>query len=241
VPPRERGLSFGAVAETYDRFRPPYLAALLDRAQEVLALTADARILDLGAGTGRLTRELAKRFASVVAVEPDEEMRALIDVGTVLAGTAEAIPVDSGSFDAVYAGEAFHWFDTQRAVAEIARVLAPGGGLAIVSTHWWETDPPLPETAERPFRRALERFPSRPATDWDAFVASPFEPLREEPFEEELTVDADTLLAMYSTVSSTASLGDMERAELLARVRPLLVGPYRLPLKHTLRWTRLRA
>jgi SAM-dependent methyltransferase len=232
-------LSFGAVAGAYDRFRPPYLAPLLDRAQEALALTADARVLDLGAGTGRLTRELARRFASVFAVEPDAEMRAFIDVGTVLAGTAEKIPLDHETLDAVFAGEAFHWFDTQKAIGEIARVLVPGGGLAIVSTHWWETEPPLPEAVTRPFREALERFPSRPGTDWDAFAASPFERLREEPFEEALTVDADTLLALYSTVSSVASLEDDARAALLGRVRPLLTGPYRLPLKHTLRWTRL--
>ena len=74
----------------------------------------DARVLDLAAGTGRLTHELALRFAHVVAVEPNDAMRALIADGEVLAGTAEAIPLDDASVDAVFVGEAFHWFDTSR-------------------------------------------------------------------------------------------------------------------------------
>jgi len=83
---RPLALAFGAVADTYDRVRPRYYFPALDRAQEVLELPRTARVLDLAAGTGRLTRELLWRFASVVAVEPDEEMRTLLRSGTVLAG-----------------------------------------------------------------------------------------------------------------------------------------------------------
>ncbi len=220
--------------------RPPYYAPLLDRAQEALALRAGARVLDLGAGTGRLTRALAARFAHVVAVEPDEAMRARIDVGTTLAGTAEAIPLDDRAVDAVFVGEAFHWFETGPALAEIARVLVPGGGLAIVATHWWETEPPLPDAAVELLREPFERAGGPVHIAWDALAAPPFEPLREEPFEEELTVDAEMLLEMYSTTSPLASLADDERTALLAALRPLLGGPYRVPVKHTLRWTRLQ-
>jgi SAM-dependent methyltransferase len=229
------------VAEAYDRFRPPYFGPLLDRACAALALPREARVLDLGAGTGRLTRELARRFARVVAVEPDAAMRARIDAGTVLEGRAEAIPLQDATVDAVFVGEAFHWFETAAALAEIARVLVPGGGLVIVSTHWWETEPPLPDEAQRRLREPHERFAAERPGPWeDAFASSPFEPLREKRFEEELNVDVDTLLALYSTVSALASLEEEERAALLAEVRPLLSGRYRLPVKHTLRWTRLQ-
>jgi SAM-dependent methyltransferase len=198
-------------------------------------------VLDLGAGTGRLTRELAGRFATVVAVEPDAAMRALIDVGTALPGTAEAIPLEGESVDGVFAGEAFHWFDARRAIAEIARVLIPGGGLAIVWTHWWETEPPLPAEADELLHEPHQRFAAqRPARSDAAFDDSPFERLRSEDFTQELFVDAKTLLAMYSTTSSLAALPDPEREALFERVRPLLVGPYRLPVKHELSWTRLR-
>ncbi len=232
------GQSFGRVAETYHRVRPPYSALLLDRAQEVLGLDTSARVLDLAAGTGRLTRELESRFADVVAVEPDERMRALH--GTALAGSAEAIPLGDASVDAVFVGEAFHWFDKQPAIAEIARVLRPGGGLAIVSTHWWETEPPLPDAALEPLREPWERFAAQRNPPWDdEFHDSPFEPLRYERHEEAMVVEPDELLEMYSTTSSLAAISREEREGLFATVRPLLRGPYRLPLKHELTWTRL--
>ena len=121
-------LSFGNVAETYHRVRPPYSQELLDRAQTELELGADAHVLDLAAGTGRLTRELARRFAHVIAVEPNDEMRALITDADVRAGAAEAIPAEDASVEAVFVGEAFHWFDAAAAIAEIARVCVRAAG-----------------------------------------------------------------------------------------------------------------
>jgi SAM-dependent methyltransferase len=235
-------LSFGRVADTYHSVRPPYFQPLLDRAQALLELKPSARVLDLAAGTGRLTHELARRFAHVIAVEPDDDMRALIAEGEVLAGTAEAIPLGADSVDAVFVGEAFHWFDARAAIAEIARVLRPRGGLAIVWTHWWETEPPLPERALELLREPFERFTDQRHPPWDdAFARSPFEPLRRERFEEEMTIDVDTLLALYSTTSSLAALPDDERAALFAAVRAELAGPYRLPIRHELTWARLAA
>jgi SAM-dependent methyltransferase len=235
----ELRLSFGNVAETYHRVRPPYSQLLLDRAQQALELDSSARVLDLAAGTGRLTHELRRRFAEVVAVEPDERMRAVH--GAALSGSAEAIPLDDEGVDAVFVGEAFHWFDPNAAIAELVRVLRPRGGLAIVSTHWWETDPPLPAVALELLSEPYERSgPLRRPTPWDdAFAESPFEPLRYDRADEELTVDPDELLTLYSTTSSLAALPKAERAALFARVRPLLAGPYRLPLRHELTWTRL--
>jgi SAM-dependent methyltransferase len=168
-------------------------------------------------------------------------MRALIDVGTVLAGSAEAIPLEDASIDCVFAGEAFHWFDTAPAIGEIARVLVPHGGLVIVSTHWWETEPPLPDDVAEMLREPFERFAEQRPTPWDAaFDDSPFEPLRSEDFGEELVVDSDQLLAMYSTTSSLAVLPQDERTALFDRARPSLGESYRLPVKHQLTWTRLR-
>lgn len=228
------------MAETYDRVRLPYFQPLLDRAQSMLGLSPQARVLDLGAGTGRLTRELERRFETVVAVEPDDAMRALIDArGTVLAGSAEAIPLGPASVDAVFVGEAFHWFDLGRALPEIARVVAPRGGLALVEMHWWETEPPLPAAALELLREPYERFGGAVQTNWRAFESTPFEPLREEEFADELTVDADWLQAMYSTLSTVALLPEAERATLLAALRPLLAGPYRIPVKPCLVWTLL--
>jgi SAM-dependent methyltransferase len=233
-------LSFGRVAETYHRIRPPYSQPLLDRAQELLERPPTARVLDLAAGTGRLTRELARRFAHVIAVEPNEAMRALIADGDVRAGTAEEIPLGDASIDAAFVGEAFHSFDAQAAIAELARVLRPRGGLAVISVHWWETEPPLPAAALELLREPYARSLGVRNPPWDdAFVGSPFEPLRYERLEEEMTVDVDTLLALYSTTSSLAALPDGEPERLFAEVRPQLVGPYRLPIRHELAWTRL--
>ena len=237
----ELALSFGNVAETYHRVRPPYSQELLGRALAALGLDRNARVLDLAAGTGRLTHELAQRFADVVAVEPNDAMRALISVGEVRAGAAEAIPLPTASVDAVFVGEAFHWFDASRAISEIARVLRPRGGLAVIWTHWWETEPSLPDQALELLREPYDRFASQRKPPWDgAFADSPFEPLQYERFDEAIMIGADQLLELYSTTSSLAALGVDERASLFAKVRPLLLGSYRLPLKHELTWTRLR-
>ena len=233
-------LSFGNVAETYHRVRPPYSQAALDRAQAELALGRDAHVLDLAAGTGRLTRELARRFAHVVAVEPSDSMRALIRDGDARAGSAEAIPLEDASVDAVFVGEAFHWFDARTAIAEIARVLRPHGGVAIVSVHWWETEPPLPDAALDVLRGPWQRFTAQRNDPWDpAFDDSPFEPLRYERYEDAIDVSTEELLELYSTTSSLAATAREERDELFAQVRPLLDDAYRLPIKTELAWTRL--
>jgi SAM-dependent methyltransferase len=235
-------LSFGNLAQTYHRVRPPYSQAALDRAQAMLELEPDAHVLDLAAGTGRLTHELAKRFTHVVAVEPDDDMRALIADGEVLAGTAEEIPLAASSVDAVFVGEAFHWFDAPVAIAEIERVLRPRGGLALISSHWWETEPPLPEPAlELLSVPYLSSLPER-REPWDGtFAGSAFEPLQKERFDEEgPLLEPAPLLELLSTTSAIAALPEPERAALVAAVLPLLEGPYRLPVQVELKWSRLR-
>jgi SAM-dependent methyltransferase len=234
-------LSFGNVAETYHRTRPAYSKAVLDRAQDVLDLGPDAHVLDLAAGTGRLTHELVQRYARVVAVEPDDEMRALITDGEVLAGTAEDIPLAAASVDAVFVGDAFHWFDARLAVAEVARVLRARGGVAMIQNHFWETEPPLPEAALDLLREPYERSLPERREPWDlAFAGPPFEPLRTERFEEHVpAIEPPALLELFSTTSALAVLPDGERAALFAEVLPLLEGTYRLPIQIELAWSRL--
>jgi SAM-dependent methyltransferase len=124
--------SFGQAAALYDRIRPEYPAS----AVRWILGDAPCDVVDVGAGTGKLTRVLAAAGHRVTAVEPDPEMRAQLAVAspgvTVLAGSAERIPVRDGGADAVVAGQAFHWFDPVAAPAEIARVLRAGGVLAPV-------------------------------------------------------------------------------------------------------------
>src|SRR4051794_39928335 len=124
-----RRTSFGSAADAYATGRPSYAEAALD-----WALPSSAtRVLDLAAGTGRLTQQLLARGVKMVAVEPDDAMRAHVpSAATVLAGTAEDIPLDEASVDAVVVGQAFHWFDAPRAMPEIRRVLRPGGVLGVL-------------------------------------------------------------------------------------------------------------
>ena len=235
------GLSFGRVVEIYDRVRPQYPRESLDRAQEALELDSSAVVLDLAAGTGRLTKALADRFAHVVAVEPDDAMRARIADGEVLAGTAEAIPLPDSSVDAVFVAEAFHWFDARRTVPEIERVLGGRGGLAVISNGWWDTVPALPEAAQELLRvpYVASGRADAVATWREVVSASSFEPLRDETYLWELHADADTLLGLYQTTSSIAALTEEERQSLVAKLRPLLDGSYTVPVCTDLTWTRI--
>ena len=133
------GRTFGSVAAEYERARPEYSREAVLRAAAELGLGSDARVLDLGAGTGKLTRLLRERFAHVVAVEPDDGMRALVP-GDARAGSAEHIPVSDHGVDAVFVADAFHWFAAGAALREIARVTGPGGGLALLWNTWWERE-----------------------------------------------------------------------------------------------------
>jgi ubiquinone/menaquinone biosynthesis C-methylase UbiE len=136
--------SFDSVAEQYERARPEYADEAVDWLVEKLGLEPRARVLDLAAGTGKLTRQLVRRGLDVVAVEPGEEMRAVLQrvvhEAEVRAGTAEAIPLRDASVDAVTVGQAFHWFQPEAALTEMSRVLRPGGGIALLWNRWDEED-----------------------------------------------------------------------------------------------------
>lgn len=132
---RERSLSFGSEAAAYERGRPSYPPEAID-----WLLPPGARdVLDLGAGTGKLTTRLVERGLDVVAVDPIAEMLELLTSALpdtpALLGTAEQIPLPDNSVDAVLVAQAWHWFDPEQAIAEVARVLRPGGRLGLV----WNT------------------------------------------------------------------------------------------------------
>lgn len=134
-PREQRSLSFGAAAAAYERGRPSYPPEAID-----WLLPSKARdVLDLGAGTGKLTTRLVERGLSVVAVDPIPEMLEVLTQSLpdtpALMGTAEEIPLPDSSVDAVLVAQAWHWFDPARAIPEVARVLRPGGRLALV----WNT------------------------------------------------------------------------------------------------------
>jgi len=123
--------AFAGVAELYDRARLPTETEPIEWALAAAGAGADATVLDLAAGTGKLSVVLAPRVARLIAVEPLAEMRAVLQRHLpgveALDGTAEAIPLADGSVDAVFVGSAFHWFDGPAALREIHRVLRPGG------------------------------------------------------------------------------------------------------------------
>jgi SAM-dependent methyltransferase len=190
-------------------------------------------VVDLAAGTGKLTRPLAATGAAVVAVEPIAEMRARIgpSAARVLDGTAEALPLRDASADAVTVAQAFHWFDGPAALAEIHRVLGPGGALALV----WNRRP-----LEHPVHAAIERLtapfrgdaPAHASGSWrTAFETTTlFGPLEERTFGHSGAYDAAGLADRVGSTSFVAALDDGPQAEVLAAVRALAAdGPVEVP------------
>jgi ubiquinone/menaquinone biosynthesis C-methylase UbiE len=130
-PTAEQG--FGRAAAQYERARPGYPQAALEHLARRLGLGPGRTVIDLAAGTGKLTRPLLAGGSEVIAVEPVAAMRAALPrEATVFDGTAEHIPLAAGAADAVTVGQAFHWFDGDAALAEIHRVLRHGGALALI-------------------------------------------------------------------------------------------------------------
>jgi SAM-dependent methyltransferase len=217
--------SFDLAAEEYEATRPSYPDELLD----LLPVAAGATVLDLGAGTGKLTRVLSRRYARVIAVEPLDGMRAILervvpDVEAV-PGSAEQIPLDDGSVDAVFAAQAFHWFDHARAIPEIARVLRPGGVLAIVWNGPDESRPnPLPSAYLAylgDLRRERSTLDDTPP--WRELIAiGPFGEPQEGAVPHDHVLDRAGQLDNARSVSWIASRDADDRARVLARLGELL-------------------
>ncbi len=216
-----KGFSEGA--DAYERGRPGYPTEAIEWLADRLDLRSGGEVIDLAAGTGKLSRALEGAGAKVTAVEPLPRMRALIEPPIrAVEGTAERIPLPAGSADAVTVAQAFHWFDGELALAEIHRVLRPGGQLALLWNVRLLEDPGqaaveeliAPYTGEIPRHRSGKWRGPIEATDM-------FGPLEERTFPNEQRLDADRLADRVASTSAIAALGPDERRGLLEKVRAL--------------------
>src|SRR6202050_5942359 len=233
-------------AGQYGQHRAGYAEAAI---RWCLAPVGDARpvrVADLGAGTGILAGALARLGADVVAVEPDQsmlaELRRQLPGVRAVAGSAEALPLPGQSVDAVLCGQSMHWFDLDRALPEIARVLTPGGVLAGL----WNVDDDrvgwvagLAAISKSDTR--LSRWRATPEADSEQDVlltgSSWFAPVEEHEFANGLLRSADSLVAAFATHSRMLVMDEAERASTLATIRDFLHrqpetsgGEFTLPL-----------
>jgi SAM-dependent methyltransferase len=218
---RAAAQGFARSADAYERGRPGYPDEAIRFVVE--RLPPGARVLDLAAGTGKLTRPLIAAGLNVIAVEPVAQMRAALPTAArALDGTAEAIPLESGAVAAVTVGQAFHWFDGDAALPEIARVLSADGLLAL----FWNR-----RVEEDPVNRAIDAIvdphrgevPTHRGDGWRAaFERTPlFGPFEERVFENSQELDAGGLEARVGSISFIASLEPGERATVLERARAI--------------------
>jgi SAM-dependent methyltransferase len=230
----EQARSFSRAAEEYERGRPGWPPKVLD----LLPVPDEATVLDLGAGTGKLTRVLAARYGRVIALEPLSELRAILAAhvpdAEALDGVAERIPLNDQEVDAVFAGQSFHWFANDTALREIGRVLRPGGVLALLWNRALDPLPLPPAYAARIDELHNERRPALPeenvlqrsglfGEETEAFV------------DHEQVSDRDDVLALAASVSWIASREDRE--DVLAELAALLPeGEYRFTMRTELTW-----
>jgi ubiquinone/menaquinone biosynthesis C-methylase UbiE len=212
-------LSIDSVAEAYERSRPQYAPEAVDWIAERLPFSC---VLDLAAGTGKLTRQLLALGAEVVAVEPGPEMRTVfrrvLPGVELLDGSAEAIPLPDASVDVVAVGQAFHWFRTEEALREMHRVLRPGGGYALLWNEWDDEDRLM-----RALNEIVELM--RPAGD-DGLRqlverSLLFRALEERTFRHAEELPAEVLVERASSVSAIAAAEPAERDRALMEVRDL--------------------
>jgi SAM-dependent methyltransferase len=220
------GRGFARNAGDYERARPSYPPDAMGYLQDHLGLAPGRTVVDVGAGTGKLTRLLVESGATIVAVEPVAAMRALLTHRlpgvTVADATAADLPFESGSVHAIVCAQAFHWFATASTLEEFARVLVPAGPLGLlwnvrdVSQPWMREFAELlrPYEGDRPdhntgrWRRAFDGY-------------GPFEPLRTATFHHEQAMTPDLLVARAASTSFVGALDGETRSGLLERVRRL--------------------
>jgi SAM-dependent methyltransferase len=217
-------LGFARVADLYERVRPEYPAAAVEWAVRRLRLGPGSVVLDLAAGTGKLTRALVARELTVFAVDPNLEMLARLRAGLpgvdAREGTAEAIPLEDAAVDVVTVGQAFHWFEPQAALREIHRVLRPSGGLAL----FWNSrdlDDPVQAGWGEIVHEAKGSVLERETLDERAEIARSglFSTLEgwEHPWTQHVGVNE--FVDLIGSRSYVARLDDPERERVLAQVR----------------------
>ena len=211
-----RARSFGSVARAYDRARASYPQEAVEWVLAPVGARAGLRVVDLGAGTGRLSAVLLGMGVDVVAVEPDDDMRALVPADAhALSGTAERLPLSDGSVDAVVVGQAWHWFDHQQALSEARRVLRPGGALGLL---WNVFDDRVPWVTELAAAAAAEDRLS--ATDDEPPYDGEPVPERRQ-FAHCQTMTRDLLIDNLASRSRTVLMAPAARGDLLRRARDL--------------------
>jgi ubiquinone/menaquinone biosynthesis C-methylase UbiE len=235
---------FGAGARAYEAARPGYPDEAIALLQDEVGVGPGVAVLDLAAGTGKLTRRLVELGAEVRAVEPVAAMRA--ELGAVVPevpvhdGTAEIIPLGEATIDVVTVAQAFHWFDAPAALAEIARVLRPGGRLALL---WNERDEGTPWVAEmsriiRWHERTVSRYQH---VHWAKVVADSgrFGPLQERVIDWEQEITRDLLADRVRSISYIAAMPGPERERHVAEVVALVARlgePFPLPYRCRVQW-----
>jgi ubiquinone/menaquinone biosynthesis C-methylase UbiE len=233
----EAAVGFERGADDYERARPSYPDAAIELIVAEAGLGPGTTVCDLAAGTGKLTRLLVPSGAEVIAVEPVAAMRAqlvrVVPGVEVLDGTAETIPLGDGSVDALTVAQAFHWFDTDRALPEIHRVLRPGGTLVLI----WNVRDETVDWVKQFTELIVARSGGRPYTPYhqlrtgEAMTADHVEvvrasgrfgEVREALFPNPQVATVDDVVARAASTSFVAALDPEPRQALLDEVRDLV-------------------
>jgi SAM-dependent methyltransferase len=225
--PREAAVGFQRAAADYERGRPGYPQAAIARLADEFGLGPERVVVDLAAGTGKLTRALVGLGARLVAIEPVSGMRDQLERAVpgveLLDGTAERMPLADATANAVLVAQAFHWFDVAAAGAEIHRVLVPGGGLGVLRNEWDESVDWIVELRALTARHA-DRVERDRSDDWRQALAATglFSPYEEQTFANPVRVSLDALRARVASLSFVALLDDERRRQLLDDVSDLV-------------------
>jgi ubiquinone/menaquinone biosynthesis C-methylase UbiE len=227
VPLHREVVGFAKAADAYERGRPGYPRAVVDWIAEIGVLGPGRVVVDLAAGTGKLTRELVGTGAEMLAVEPLAEMLATlavaVDGAKSVVGRAEATTLPADSADVVTVAQAFHWFAGEPALAEISRVLRPDGVLALV---WNRRD--LAQPLQREVSRIIEPYrsdtPSHISGHWRSVMDSTarFSMVAELHAEFEQVVDRVALVDRVGSISFISALADEQRVAVLAEISELV-------------------